>query len=596
MSSEALGFLDDPRFPWTALDRAFVRTLHSIQPVDDHRHAWLAALASQQLGLGHACLEFEDADGRWPALAGWEPEAIAAVPRDLDAAVASLPWTDGEASPLVSSRSAQGGLRLYLRRAWLAEHRILARLRLLLAQPLAPPPGLEESLAELFPGIGARDGSAGQRRACEVVARGAFTIVTGGPGTGKTTAVARVLAVLLRDAARRGHSLRVALAAPTGKAAARLGQSLAASRAHLPEDVRERVPTTATTIHKLLGLRTGVTRPARPLAADVIVVDEASMVDLELMATLLEAVPDTARLVLLGDRDQLASVEAGAVLAQLCDNPSLESRVVVLRHSHRFASDSGIGEWARLVNAGDEAGVSKAYDECPAWRETVTVEAASPVVQVLRAVAGAKDAAPGWATCLRDGWRDWLGRLAPWRDGTRPCSDHEAVALLEAFARFQVLCPLRRGPWGVETLNPQIARHLGFPRGDWYPGRPVMVTRNDHALELMNGDVGLCLPRTDGLRVAFGTPGGLRWVIPSRLDAVETVFAMTVHKSQGSEFRHVLLVLPDRPSAVLTRELLYTGITRASGRLTLRVPDRATLRSAVRTRVQRSGGLAEPLP
>ncbi len=595
MSEELLGFLDDVRLPWSPLDRALVRTLHALAPVVDARHAWLAALTSQQFGLGHACLELDAEAGQWPAVAGWEADALAALPQGLADAVATLPWTKGEAAPMVATTAARGVLRLYLRRAWLAERRILARLGVLVRSPVVSPSGLEESLGELFDGAGSVAGGAGQRRACEVAATGRFTLVTGGPGTGKTTVVARVLAVLLRDAARHGLVLRVALAAPTGKAAARLGQSLAASRASLPADIGERVPVVATTIHKLLGLRAGGARAVPELAADVIVIDEASMVDLELMATLLEAVPDNARLVMLGDRDQLASVEAGAVLAQLCDNPWLASRVVTLRHSHRFGSDSGIGHWARLVNAGDEDGVSRAYAECPAWREAATGGARPPAVQALGGAAGSLDADAQWVGCLRNGWRDWLQRLEPLRAGAHSCSAQEALALLEAFARFQVLCALRRGPWGVETLNTRIARQLGFPREAWYPGRPVMVTRNDHALDLMNGDIGVCLPHADGLRVAFGTSAGtVRWVNPSRLDAVETVFAMTVHKSQGSEFQHVLLVLPDRPSAVLTRELLYTGITRAREHLTLRVPERAVLRAAVRARVRRSGGLAEP--
>jgi exodeoxyribonuclease V alpha subunit len=175
----------------------------------------------------------------------------------------------------------------------------------------------------------------------------------------------------------------------------------------------------------------------------------------------------------------------------------------------------------------------------------------------------------------------------------RPCSDAQAADLLQAFAAFQVLCSLREGPWGVEAHNRRIASALGFPTEGWYAGRPVMVTRNDYDLSMMNGDVGLCLPHSHGLRVAFADgQGGIRWVNPARLDAVESVFAMTVHKSQGSEFDHVCLVLPNKPVPMLTRELLYTGITRAKSRLTLVLPERDVLWRAVRARVLRSGGLA----
>jgi exodeoxyribonuclease V alpha subunit len=177
------------------------------------------------------------------------------------------------------------------------------------------------------------------------------------------------------------------------------------------------------------------------------------------------------------------------------------------------------------------------------------------------------------------------------------CSDTQALVLLQALGHFQVLCALREGPWGVQVFNRAIARALGCATEGWYAGRPVMVTRNDYNLKLMNGDIGLCLPTANGLRVAFAQTdqagqSGVRWVLPSRLDAVETVFAMTVHKSQGSEFDHVALVLPDRIAPVLTRELLYTGITRAKDRLTLVVPQAGVLRQAVAQKILRSGGLS----
>jgi exodeoxyribonuclease V alpha subunit len=605
--------LDAPHVPFTALDRALVRALLQVSPLPEPpnpRHLWLAALASHQLGRGHACLDLRALEAEPQALLGWDAAAVAALPTGLAAAAADLCWAQGEGSPLLLVADAGDpppSQRLYLRRAWSAEQRILANLAARRAAPLATPVDLTAALDELFTAPAPDGGVDWQRRACEVAALEHFSVITGGPGTGKTTTVARLLALLLRDARAQGRSLRVHLAAPTGKAAARLSQSIAARRADLPPDVRDQIPTEAATLHKLLGLRTGASAATRrTLATDLVIVDEASMVDLEMMATLLEAVPVSARLVLLGDKDQLASVEAGAVLAQLCENPGLAPHIVTLRYSHRFAADSGIGRWARQVNAGEAEAVAALLAGCPPWRASVpeptapppASDAASdvgPAVQCLHAGGGFGPSGSAWDEALREGWQDWLEGLAQLERSGDPCSNEQAAALLDSFAAFQVLCALRQGPWGVETLNPRIQRSLGFPRDEWYAGRPVMVTRNDYALRLMNGDVGLCLPQADGLRVVFrDADGALRWVVPSRLEDVETVFAMTVHKSQGSEFRHVLLVLPDKPSPVLTRELLYTGITRAMRRLTLLAPARGVVVHSVRERVRRSGGLAGP--
>jgi exodeoxyribonuclease V alpha subunit len=361
-------------------------------------------------------------------------------------------------------------------------------------------------------------------------------------------------------------------------------------------------------------VRSNLAQDAVPaLAVDLVVVDEASMIDLDMMARLLAAVPLGASLILLGDKDQLASVEAGAVMGQLCagaelgrydadtrawlahttgadvsawagDGSALAQQTVMLRQSHRFADDSGIGQWARAVNAGDSALVAQLWRQAPDWDRDAPAS-------VTRLQPGqAHD--PRLKALVRQGWQTWLQQLSPLKNGA--CSDAQALAALKAFANFQVLCAVRDGPWGVDSLNQRIAASLGLPDAGWYAGRPVMVTRNDYNLKLMNGDVGLCLNHHRGLRVAFPDgQGGMRWVLPARLDAVETVFAMTVHKSQGSEFDHVALVLPDRPVAVLTRELLYTGMTRAKTRLTLVVPQAQVLWHAVATQVLRSGGLTD---
>ena len=376
--------------------------------------------------------------------------------------------------------------------------------------------------------------------------------------------------------------------------------------------MQQHIPSVAVTLHKLLQVRSNMAEDAVPeLAVDLVVVDEASMIDLEMMARLLAAVPLSASLILLGDKDQLASVEAGAVMGQLCagadrghytadtldwvaqntgadlsawaGNGSAQAQqTVMLRFSRRFSDDSGIGQWAKAVNAGDVFTVEKLWHQTPTWHlETPftvnRLQPAQPYDQRLTAL-------------VQHGWQAWLQELQPLKSSAS--TGAQAVAALQAFSQFQVLCAVREGPWGVQALNHRIATSLGFAPEGWYAGRPVMVTRNDYNLKLMNGDIGLCLPQANGLRIAFSDgQGGIRWVLPSRLDAVESVFAMTVHKSQGSEFEHVCLVLPDRAVAVLTRELLYTGITRAKAQLTLVVPQAGVLLRSVGVKVLRSGGM-----
>jgi exodeoxyribonuclease V alpha subunit len=267
---------------------------------------------------------------------------------------------------------------------------------------------------------------------------------------------------------------------------------------------------------------------------------------------------------------------------------ALAQQTAMLRFSRRFKDDSGIGIWAKAVNAGDRQTVMRLWSQapdCTANSSAVVDRLQTTQPQDARLIALA-----------RSGWAAWLAQLRvlgpQGAQSTPACTDAQALALLQAFAAFQMLCAVREGPWGVQQLNRRIATGLGFKDEGWYAGRPVMVSRNDYNLGLMNGDVGLCLPHARGLRVAFSNgQGGIHWVNPSRLDAVESVFAMTVHKSQGSEFAHVCLVLPDKAVAVLTRELLYTGITRAKQHLTLVLPQAEVLWRAVDARVLRSGGL-----
>lgn len=496
-------------------------------------------------------------------------------------------------TPLVLERD-----RLYLYRYHAAERRLAAHLRRRLsAPPAAPPPA---ATLALFREIFRCDRAAGidwQAVAAAAAMRGRFTIVTGGPGTGKTTTVARLLAVLLHAE----PELRVALAAPTGKAAARLSEAIQTSAATLPIDaaLRGRIPRGGTTIHRLLTFQPWSESfrhtAENPLGHDVVVVDEASMVDLLLMDALVDAVRPSARLILLGDQDQLASVEAGYVLGDVCraadvdgdaygesfaayvralagmEIPSRPARqaplrdaVVRLRRSYRFEAQPGIGAVADAVRRGDGDAAMLALDDD-----------ARP--QARRLAGGAAGAA----------------LLAPVTEHIRRylASDSPATALTRLGA-FRVIAALRAGRRGAEGLNASVEGWIEDEghavRDRWYHLRPVLVTANDPATALYNGDVGVCF-RTEGVpRVWFaGSDGSVRSVAPARLPSHETAWAMTVHKAQGSEFDHVLCVLPDVDARVLTRELLYTAVTRA--RLQVHVAgSEAIIRSTVARGTERA--------
>ncbi|MGB6187642.1 MAG: exodeoxyribonuclease V subunit alpha [Aeromonas molluscorum] len=450
----------------------------------------------------------------------------------------------------------------------------------------------------------------GQKLAAATAAARPFAVISGGPGTGKTTTVAKLLAILVETGLQGGKAPAIRLVAPTGKAAARLTESIGAAlqALDLPPEVVEAIPTEAGTLHRLLGVIPGRSQfrhhAGNPLHLDLLVVDEASMVDLPMMARLLDALPSHARLILLGDKDQLASVEAGAVLGDICSFTSqgispaqadwlsrqtgyrlqgtpagapVRDSLCLLSKSWRFDQHSGIGQLARACNGGDVAAVEAVWS------------------------AGFKDislhpwAGEAYEALIAQGVAGYGSYLKAARAGEEP------AAVFKAFNGFQILCALRDGPFGVLGLNERLELALSRAGliardGDWYAGRPVMVVRNDHGVGLYNGDMGLCLPDESGrLKVWFEQPDGtLRALLPSRLPPHETVYAMTIHKSQGSEFAHTVLVLPDSPSPLLTRELVYTGITRAKARLDL-YGDRALLAQAVRKKTERYSGLAERL-
>ncbi|HKT97811.1 MAG TPA: exodeoxyribonuclease V subunit alpha [Paraburkholderia sp.] len=667
------------------LDGAFARFLLDEAPDAPPLLLLAAALASHQLGRGHVCLDLQ-ATLDDPAFAlSLPPDGPQAPtdepplpPAEVLAGVTLTQWLSAlDATDVVGREQGStplvlAGTRLYLRRYWQYEQDVRAGIEARLARGARldaelPPTLARAALDALFePRRADAKGADWQKLACALAARSAFSIITGGPGTGKTTTVVKLLALLqtlaLGHAAAGGRPLRIRLAAPTGKAAARLNESIAGAVARLPFEalaqqvdaaaLSSAIPTVVATLHRVLGTRPGSRRfrhdAGNPLPVDVLVIDEASMVDLEMMAAVLDALPPTARLVLLGDKDQLASVEAGAVLGELCNRAReghytqasrawleaatgeridaamldargtpLDQAVAMLRESHRFASESGIGALADLVNAGDATGVAKIWRHgyadlarlvCPAQDDApLRALIVDGVVSEEHNEHDARDVAEGAAQ--RRGYRHYLVTMRALRPapGASPeaLSDW-AAAVLKAHTEFQLLCALRRGTWGVEGLNRRVARILqeeGLiePLGDWYAGRPVLVTHNDYELGLMNGDIGIALdlPVEAGappvLRVAFPAgdgAGSVKWVSPSRLQGVETVFALTVHKSQGSEFTHAALVLPDTYSPILTRELVYTGITRARAFLTLALPEgRSVLDRAVQAKVQRASGL-----
>jgi exodeoxyribonuclease V alpha subunit len=648
------------------IDLALARFLWHEAPAADPLILLTAGLASHQLGRGHVCLDLSAtlADPYMalslPPESGVPTVEPIPLPADILAGITLGDWLarlsdlelvgDGSGrAPLVLA-----GRRFYLRRYWAYERAVERAItnRLALTGAIAadlPADRLPELLAALFPTPGdAADPrrTDWQKIACALAARSAFGIITGGPGTGKTTTVVRLLALLqslaLGDRGS-GRPLRIRLAAPTGKAAARLRESIAAAAGTLPAallataSLRDAIPTEVATLHRLLGTVPGSRRfrhDARtPLPLDILVIDEASMIDLEMMASVLAALPATARLILLGDRDQLASVEAGSVLGELCRRAGagrytpqtidwlqrtcgetieanlcdpagqpLDQSIAVLRESHRFGAGSGIGRLADAVNAGNRAKIESVWAEGHADLARITVAGIDdPALDAL--LAGA----PG------TGFTAYLVELEAQRppaNASKDDYDDWARRVLEVRGRFQILCGLRNGPCGVSGLNRRaealLARFgLIDAASPWYEGRPVLVTRNDYRLGVMNGDIGVVLrcPAFGGpagesgstLRVAFPRDdgsGGIHWVLPSRLPAVETVFAMTVHKAQGSEFAHCVLVLPAQRNPVLTRELAYTAITRARARFTLvSAGNPAVLAEAAGRRVQRSGGL-----
>ena len=540
------------------------------------------ALAARAPRSGHVALDLNRV--REQVLAEIEqvdPDAVAvaqALPWPVDSAawaatIAASPVAIGVGSPLVIDL----GL-VYLRRFHAHEARVAERIDAL-ASATTPLVGRVDDIAAVL------DLDEGQRSAVERCLTGRLGVLTGGPGTGKTRTVAALLAVLLDG----NPDLRIALAAPTGKAAARMGESLDAATlllagsgdsamAEIARHIGEVIPST---IHRLLGVRPGGAGfrhdHQRPLPHQVVIIDEASMVSLPLMDALLDALADGARLLLVGDAGQLASVDAGSVLGDIAGAGGVVGeRVAELTASRRFPPESRIGRVAAAIRVGDAATAAAVLAEPDTTsRDNDGVE--------LRIVTASADV----EQVLRD---HVLGVVAAARHG-------EVAAAVDTLDGLRVLCAHRRGRAGVAHWNRIVEDMIGSAgsaTSGMYPGRPVMITRNDPARGLFNGDVGVVVRTDDGPRVAFAAEGEPRLLAPAHLDGLETVHAMTIHKSQGSEFDHVVVVLPSADSRLATRELLYTAVTRARKRVTL-VGDPATVAAAIGRRAARISGLAARL-
>ena len=571
-----------------------------------------ACVLSAMAARGHVCVQLADVAGAWFP---FETDAVERVtlPDDKEwllalrdsSAVVSVAHTQQAPRPMLVDDAG----RLYWYRLWDRECQVAQRLsEMASATPLFDADAAKTHLETLFPI--AND----QRLAGAVALRSQIAVVTGGPGTGKTWTVARVLVALMRGRPMESDALaRFALAAPTGKAATRLGLSLAASLEVLTLSPEERaaIPTTVYTLHRLLASSNGAFGGGRDdggsqryLDADVVVVDEASMMDLEMMHALLFAMHPKATLILVGDPHQLASVEAGQVLADLCAEPgprsaqadaelgalsgwSVESspdddrsrladNIAPLTQNYRFSEDSGIGAIASAIEAGN---VNKAMSVLSSARDDLEWFSQSQDADAL-------------GLSIFEGYNDYVSAIQ--RDGS-------PAQLLSAFSGYCVLCAHRHGVSGVNDINryldAEMRRRLSVgPAQTWYVGRAIMIGRNDYEQGLFNGDVGIYWSASAAPgRVYFtDAEGQVRGVAPERLPAHELAFAMTVHKAQGSEFDSISFLLPDAASLVLSRELVYTALTRAK-KVARVFGMESVLRDALKRPFQRYSGLGERL-
>jgi len=535
-------------FAFSRLDSAFARFLKERTALENAQKLAFETIVltlSYQHNQGHSCILLNEEDKALVLASGL---------------VACSPAEDSTLLPLVLEQN-----RLYLQRYWHYENRLTLQIK-----AIATHHHVVDNVDTLLDAYFGKQTTEidWQREAARMAVQQNFSIITGGPGTGKTTTVVKILAVLQELAQ---ESLHIALAAPTGKAAMRLQESIGFNKTTLncSEEIKARLPENVSTLHRLLGAKLASPyfrhHADNPLIYDVVVVDEASMVDLALMSKLLDALKPSARLILLGDKDQLASVESGAVLADLTQ--ALPTHTVELQTAHRF--DDNIKQLAVAVN---QQNTELAWQLLTANNENICLLESDLITYIAAQQA------------------DYLRLIQQ----NKPFTD-----VYQAFNRFQVLCSNKEGKNSVADINDRVVQKLAQQgriqvSGLWYVGRPVLVTQNNPALHLYNGDIGLCLAdksQNSRLMVFFQRPdGSVKSYLPSRLAQCETVFAMTIHKSQGSEFEEVLIVLPDNINSVLTKELLYTAITRAKKTVKL-VADKAVFTASIEQKVARVTGL-----
>ncbi|TAN66988.1 MAG: exodeoxyribonuclease V subunit alpha [Methylobacter sp.] len=542
---------EEPR-SFSRLDVAFARFLSQrtdFDPIQKQAFEAIVMTLSYEQNQGHSCIQIDE-----------QTQALLLA----SGLAKSNPTSQSSPLPLIIEQN-----RLYLHRYWYYENRLAMQIKTMTKDEHTVEK-LDVMLDRYFDTGEIIDD---QREAAKMAAQQSFCIITGGPGTGKTFTVVKILA-LLQELAEQ--TLVIALAAPTGKAAMRLQESIGFSKAKLPcsDEIKNRIPETVSTLHRLLGAMPPSPyfrhHADKPLVYDLIVIDEASMVDLALMSKLIDALKPGARLILLGDKDQLASVESGAVLADLAIAKTLQSNVYTLKKSHRFGGV--IKELAEAVNL--------QQDEL-AW-------------QIL------SDGADAAVQCLDADLIDYVAaQQADYLQLIKAGAGFEQV--YQAFSRFQVLCSNRQGNNSVADINYRVEQKLAEQKridlsGLWYPGRPVMITQNNPALHLYNGDIGICMTDsfdTGRLMVFFQrADGSIKKYLPARVPHCETVFAMTIHKSQGSEFEEVLIVLPEAVNPVLTKELLYTAITRAKKTIKL-VAEEVVFKATVRQKIERVTGLVD---
>ena len=598
---------------FSEIDIHFARLITGFSEKEDPEIFLAAALVSSYTRQGHICLDLSRLAGKQLLEGGVErgpvicPKLNEWLRKLRESPAVGDP---GQFKPLILDDRSR--LYLYRYRDYQEKLADLIRRRVQEDVKVLNSALLKQGLERLFPSYRAAEID-WQKVAASTALMKRFCVISGGPGTGKTTTIVKILVLLLEQA--DPERLRLSLVAPTGKAAARLQEAIKHEKEKLDcrDYIRDAIPDDASTIHRMLGSIHGSPyfrhNAGNRLAVDVVVVDEASMVDLALMSKLIQAIPLHARLILAGDKDQLASVEAGAVLGDICDTENahgfsihfcdelkkltgyeirkqsggksesaIRDCIVQLKESYRFESDSGIHAVGNAVNQGDDylaAALLKDAD----FSDIEWTDLPGP-----NSLQGAIK-----STIIQE-YGDYLRAGDP-------------LEVFELFDRFRVLCALREGPYGMAAINSMVEQilkeeRLIKPGAGWYAGRPVLITKNDYNLRLFNGDVGIVLPDPEAdndLRVFFPAPGGsFRKLHPVRLPDHETVYAMTVHKSQGSEFERILLTLPDRDAPILTRELIYTGITRT--RESVRIwGAESVFRNAVSRRTERASGLRDAL-